>query len=221
MPSRIDISGKRYGRLTVLSFAGIYDRCRASVWRCRCDCGQEVNVHGSNLKRGASASCGCLRLERLRSKIIKHGASKTPEYLAWRNMLRRCTKPGTGGWELYGGRGIRVCESWLEFDNFLQDMGKRPSAKHTLERVNTNGNYEPSNCTWTTQHEQARNRRTNHRLTINGETLCISDWAIRAGLTSNSILARIRRGWSVEDAVFQPKGWNQDAELRRQRRSQD
>ncbi len=167
MSRLIDLIGRRYGRLVVLRRS--QNKGRSPMWRCRCDCGAvEKDISGCALKSGATSSCGCYRNDRVRATISTHGeggAVFSPEYKAWRNMLGRCTKPGSIGWHRYGGRGIAVCERWLNsFENFLADMGRKPSPAHTLDRYPDNdGNYEPGNCRWATMKEQQWSRASESR----------------------------------------------------------
>jgi hypothetical protein len=138
----------------------------------------------------------------------KHGHTKkglhSREYSTWHSMIQRCTNPRTTGYSHYGGRGISVCTRWREsFNSFLEDMGKRP-AGHSLERIDVNGNYEPSNCRWATSVDQGRNKRDNRNLTINGITRTVSDWARESGIKRITIQARLRKGWDAHSAVFTP-----------------
>jgi hypothetical protein len=135
----------------------------------------------------------------------RHGRSRTPIHRVWSTMVERCTSPKSKKWPLYGGRGIRVCERWLTFENFLADMGERPSAGHTLDRIDTDGHYEPGNVRWATQTEQQRNRRNNRLITFRGETLCLAAWAERVGLSIGTLGFRVRSGWPVERAITEPK----------------
>jgi hypothetical protein len=165
----IDITGQAFGRLTVLCRVG--RNSGHAMWLCRCNCPQrnEVVVSGSRLHRGETKSCGCFRREctaQLGKQQFKHGHTSnggdTPEYNSWRAMIKRCTNRNHEAYSRYGGRGITIDARWLGangFKKFLADMGARPAGK-TLDRINTNGNYEPTNCRWATSSEQHRNTRT-------------------------------------------------------------
>lgn len=156
-----DLLGHRFGRLIVIRENGSVRRNGAIVgvcWECQCECGNIVTVAADSLQRGNTQSCGCLRLERLKAKTTVHGQSGTPEYYSWGGMIQRCTNPNNPQYSNYGGRGIKVCKRWLKFENFFKDMGKRPDGL-TLERKDTNGNYDLPNCKWATLTEQNRNQR--------------------------------------------------------------
>lgn len=173
--------GEKFGRLTVVEFAGRKGSHTCSTWRCLCDCGKERIVRGDCLKGGVTKSCGCLARERSSARIIKlatkHGKSGTAEYLAWLNMVKRCGDRKTPYFKNYGGRGIAVCDDWKNsFETFLRDMGTRPSGKYSLDRIDNNGNYEPSNCRWSTKVEQQTNMRSNRVFSLNGETHHAAEW---------------------------------------------
>lgn len=200
-------AGKRFGRWTVVSYAG--KRGTNPIWNCVCDCGTEKVVLSSSFLSGASVSCGCVRSEQLAARLTTHGhaprSGKTPEYSTWKNIVSRCTNPKTRKWEEYGGRGIKVCDRWREsFAAFLADVGLRPSKQHTIERKDNDGNYEPGNVCWATRAQQSRNKRNNRWLTFQGETLCIRDWGLKLGLSRTALNMRIQRGWSVEKALTTP-----------------
>lgn len=128
-------------------------------WTCRCECGTERDVIGKYLKSGKSSSCGCIRKPYKKAKRQGVFKTKTVEYHVWTRMRDRCFNPNTPKFKHYGGRGITICERWNSFENFLEDMGERPTNRHSIERKDVNGNYEPSNCIWTTQTVQSRNQR--------------------------------------------------------------
>lgn len=200
-PKFIDLTGCAFGRWVVQGF--VEQRGKASYWLCRCSCGTEKIVGGNCLRMGQSSSCGCLKRELASKRFIKHGCSRnrthTPEYNSWASMISRCTNPRSTQFKNYGKRGVGVCQSWLNsFEEFLADMGVKPSRNHSLDRIDNNGNYEPKNCRWATQKQQASNTRRNRKITYKKECLTITQWAERTGLHRNVISRRLSRGWSVE-----------------------
>ena len=156
-----NLIGHRFGRLTVLSRL-VTSYKKNALWECRCNCG---NIHVvSSAHLGFTKSCGCLKREiatsRIYQQLTRHGRSGTSEHTAWIQMRQRCSLPNHRAWKDYGGRGVTVCERWLNsFENFFADMGMKPSPKHSIDRVNNDGNYEPNNCRWATKSEQRRNQR--------------------------------------------------------------
>ena len=198
-----DRTGQRYGRLVAVERVGC-SSTRDSVWRCVCDCGQEVTVLGGNLTAGTSTSCGCYQRESCGNMSRRHGGKETPEYVVWQSMKRRCEDPARDNYPRYGGRGIRVCERWQSFENFLADMGPRPSPKHSIDRIDSEGDYCPENCRWATAIEQANNKSNNRLLTACGKTQTLAEWVRETGLSSVVIRERINRGWSVERALTTP-----------------
>jgi hypothetical protein len=161
---------------------------------CECSCGEVKVVQCRHLRSGGTQSCGCLSDQ----KKTKHGLRKFAEYSVWFNMKSRCLNSRNKRYQDYGGRGIRVCERWLDSDNgltnFIADMGPRPSDKHTIDRIDNDGDYCPENCRWATGFEQSRNKRTNAMLTHNGKTQCITDWAEELGISRSTLRGRLKSG---------------------------
>lgn len=199
-----DVVGQRHSRWTVVSVAEPGERGGVLV-DCVCDCGSTRTMYLAEVQRGKPQSCGCLTLDVNRARMRTHGhAAKhnmSPAYRSWADMVKRCTVSTSTGFHKYGGRGIKVCSRWMSFEGFLADMGDRPAGK-TLDRIDNEGNYEPGNCRWATPAEQARNTRRTRLLTIDGETLCLADWAARVGIKRQTLYRRIRLGLPPIEAVF-------------------
>lgn len=203
-----DLTGQIFGRLRVLGAEGV-GQDRQYYWRCACSCGKTVVVSGHNLRRGQTRSCTCFQKDRVREMFTVHGHArvgpKISEYGIWCSMKRRCLNSNEDQFKDYGGRGITICERWLNsFENFLADMGRRPSKRHTIDRINNDGNYEPGNCRWATRLEQNNNARSNIRITHNGKTQTVAQWAREFGIKYKTLLTRIHNGVSIELALIPP-----------------
>lgn len=200
----IDLAGARFGRLVVCEYAG-KRRSLESLWNCRCDCGSDTTVGVGGLRSGHTVSCGCLRSEKSGARRRTHGKSDHPLYWTWSGVRKRCLNPHDAVFRHYGGRGITVCERWNDFANFLEDMEASWAPDLSLDRIDVNGNYEPSNCRWATKTEQANNRRDNLvMVTDEGpKTLCLA--AREAGLAFHTVYARRARGWP-DDKLLLPLG---------------
>lgn len=190
----IDLSGNRYGRLVVLSFLG------SRKWICLCDCGNKKILLSTSLRRGTTKSCGCYRREVTGNKRKTHGMSQSTEYKIWKDMRKRCLNHKNKEYHNYGGRGIKVCSRWSDFNNFYLDMGARPPG-HTLDRIDVNGDYSPENCRWATHEQQSENKRNNHIIIYNGKPTILRDVAEICGIHFTTIIKRLNAGWSVEDAT--------------------
>lgn len=205
-----DLSGKRFGRLTVIRFAGKASY-KSFLWTCKCDCGITKNVPSMCLNRTATPtrSCGCIKLERARTNAFKHGwyshGRNTSEYNCWLAMKDRCGNPKSHAWDYYGGRGILVCEEWKNsFERFMLDMGQKPGPEYSIERKDNSGNYEPKNCIWATRSQQGNNKRNNRVIEIDGKKNTASNWCREFEIPPCNFFARISKGWSNEDALTKP-----------------
>ena len=201
-----DIIGNKFNKLTVREFVGI--KHKQSMYRCECECGNEIVTYRGHITRGHTKSCGCLTKNRKRSKGIhgfaRRGFKRIPEYPVWVGMRRRCNNPNDEKYPRYGGRGIKVCERWNSFENFIEDMGRRPGPEYSIDRIDNNGNYEPGNCRWATSKEQSRNTVQNRFLEFNDEVFCVTDWAIKVDITRGVLHSRLERGWTIEKALTTP-----------------
>lgn len=203
----IPIDRFNYDYLTIIEDLGMVPDARGGrrrMCKCKCRCGSLITTALHSLKTGNTRSCGCRRCDTL----TRHGATKngvmTRCYKIWAGMNKRCTNPKSSIWHNYGGRGIQVCERWKLFENFFEDMGD-PPPKHSLDRIDNDGNYEPENCRWATQKEQTLNMRKTRYLTIGGIKKPLQTWAEELGINVNTLRNRVLyRGWTVEDAINIP-----------------
>lgn len=217
MPTKLQLVNRRFGRLLVVSEAPRVGR--DIRWKCLCDCGTERTVSAHELSSGQQ-SCGCLVRERTIERSTTHGCGsrthRTREHRAWSAMKTRCTNPRQRTWEHYGGRGITICERWMNsFEAFLEDMGSCPQGR-SIDRIDVNGNYEPGNCRWATDTEQRHNQRPARQalnarvLAHDGLSITVSEWSRRLGISTATIFGRLRRQkpigtvLSTQDHRFSP-----------------
>ena len=201
-----NLIGQKFGRLEVLSRDS--DSISASGkhrvrWLCQCDCGNTVSVLSDNLKRGKTTSCGCFRVENTKRVKSTHGDTQSRLYGIWCAMKSRCTNENNAAYKDYGGRGITVCDEWMHnYDAFKSwAIGNGYSDNLTIDRIDNDKSYSPSNCRWVDGVAQANNRRSNRLLTLNGETHNVTEWASILGVSPKTIFNRIYTGYSVDDAL--------------------
>lgn len=200
-----DITGNRYGRLTVVGKGA--SRSKQTSWDCTCDCGAAVNVLKHSLVSGATNSCGCFMKERSREEIISrattHGRRHTPEYSVWCGMKRRCENPNERSFKNYGGRGIEVL--FPSFEEFLAEVGPRPSSAHMIGRIDNDLSYQPGNVRWETAAEQSRNKQNTLRVTVGGVSRPLKEHCEVLGVNYQKAWLRIRQyGWTPERALGVP-----------------
>ena len=208
----IDLTGKKFGRLTVLRRAEdhIYPSGKHRPrWECQCDCGNVIFTTGNNLKSGDTKSCGCAHHDMLVNRNYKHGISdRHPLYVSWCHIKERCNNPHTKSYCYYGGRGIRLCERWdrdfKAFYDWSLNNGWRPGL--TIDRIDNDGPYSPENCRWVDRYIQMNNTRSNHRITYNGESHTIAEWSRIKNLPYSAFKFRIKSGWPIEYALNAPIG---------------
>lgn len=200
----ISLVGHTYGRLLVLTLLGRPPAGRPS-YLCQCECGKTTAATSNMLRSGNTRSCGCLRSNAMKEKMTTHGLQPYPEYSVWSKMKQRCANPKDKAYKYYGGRGITVHPLWENsFELFISDMGRRPTAKHSIDRVDNNRGYEPGNCRWATRAEQMRNYSRNVVVTYQGLTKTVVDWATYLGVSYSALTSRFYRGWDAERAFTQP-----------------
>jgi hypothetical protein len=201
---RTDLSGQRFGKLTVISYHSSV--IGAVYYLCVCDCGRIHKAIAANLKRGNTKRCAfCSGKGKVPVRNRTHGLRQTPEYVAWLNAKSRCYNPRVTHFDSYGGRGIKVCDRWLDsFENFYRDMGPRPSRKHSLDRIDVHGNYSPRNCRWATPQEQRDNYQNSVVVEFRGQKIHLRLVAEAHGRDYRKVYQRYHKGWSVERAIATP-----------------
>ncbi len=203
--------GEKHWNLTIISKHGRIGKCIA--WKCRCDCGKEVVIRGTDIQRGTRKSCGCNKRKKRgpRPDVAKKNKENAkyeylhrPTYQSWQSMKARCLNQNDKDYHNYGERGITVCDDWIiDYNNFLKDMGQRPKGK-TIDRIDVNGDYEKENCRWATPLQQCNNTRKNIYVTYLGEELSASQMARKYGIETKTFIYRIKHGWSIEKALLTP-----------------
>lgn len=207
LPKPLNLVGRQFTNWRVVEAAGSSKNGKR-LFRCVCSCGASGVVVGGNLTSGQSTGCGHDRSDRIRAHLVKHGAKSRgeshPLYNTWSNMHSRCSNPNSAEFRNYGGRGISVCPEWDDFWRFVEDMGEKPHPSYSIDRINNDLGYRPSNCRWASKSDQSKNRRVSVFLTHDGETMCMKDWARRLGVTAPTIRNRLKNGMSVAEAVTMP-----------------
>ena len=203
MRPRKNLTNQVFGKLTVVEYA--HSKNGTTYWECACECGKNVVVCVGSLTGGRTKSCGCLQKQKVREINTIHGDNyRTKEYRAWKNMRERCRNPKNRMYPHYGERGISVCNEWENYKTFLSDMGRAPSPQHSLDRIDNNGNYEPTNCRWATRQEQAQNKQNNHNVWYKGELLPLTTICDLYGVSYSLVYKRVLLGWDIDTAIKQP-----------------
>lgn len=200
--------GSRFGRLVVIRMAPDRTVGGEVQWLCECDCGDTLIVRGHQIRSERTRSCGCLAREAAATNCrnrARHGegsnGKETPEYRCWANMLSRCNNTNHRLFKNYGARGIKVCKRWHTYENFLEDMGRRPSSKHSIDRERVNGDYKKSNCRWSISTEQNRNKRNTRMITHDGRTEALAYWIEHTGIAHVTFYRRVAKGMSASEAL--------------------
>ena len=209
-----DLTGRVFGRLTACEFLG--RKNHSSLWKCRCECGTITETTRTALVGGTAKSCGCYRADRMAKLQYKHGqcggvkrTNRPPEYKAWIGVKQRCTNPNNKDWWRYGAQGIKIAPEWVsDFNAFFEYIGPRPSARHSVDRIDSTGDYAPGNVRWADWHEQANNRKNNRLVCWNGRMLTMKQAAAEAGMPYKSIKGRVQNGWDVMKALTTPLNMN-------------
>lgn len=201
---RSNLKGKKFGRLKVDKM--IYIKNGHIYWKCKCDCGNDCIVKGYSLKSGNTKSCGCLQKENASKAKYKHRMSKTKLYKRWEDIKKRCYNKNSYNYKNYGGRGIKMCDEWLnDFMNFYSwAMENGYEEKLSIDRINNNGDYEPNNCRWVDIKTQCNNRRSNHLITYKGKTQNVSQWCEELNVSRSMVEFRLRKGLSLDEVFTKP-----------------
>jgi len=205
----IDLTGRKFGRLTALRFTG-ETKSSGRIWECRCDCGKTLRASVGQLRSGMTKSCGCWNLDVLRERSTKHGYSKRGHknriYWIWGHIKSRCNSPSNPDYANYGGRGISICEEWKDFNAFLKWASSTGYHEGlSIDRIDVNGNYEPSNCRWANDSEQANNKRNNHIEIYNGKPHTLAELSRISGIPYHTLKARLNvMKWPLEKALKHP-----------------
>lgn len=198
------LRGQKFGRLTVLYRLRIV-ATTVTFAVCECECGKVTKVRQSQLNRGGTRSCGCLKRDTTRARAKTHGKTRSRTWNTWRGMIERCTNPRHRDFGIYGGRGIAVCERWRAFSNFYADMGERPEGMTLNGFPNKDGNYQPGNCRWATTLQQTRNKRSSVVIEHGGRRMVLVDWTRELGISPHGLYNKIKvLGWSAERALRLP-----------------
>jgi hypothetical protein len=202
---RVNLIGEKFGKLLVKKESG-RNKKGSVLWECLCDCGNITTVSTGALRSSNTTSCGCFRKENASNIFRKHYLKGTTEYCSWQLMKDRCYNENNKTFKYYGGKGIKVCDEWLNSPKqFVSDMGLKPNREYTIDRINCNGNYEPSNCKWASKSEQSRNRSDSIRFTINNVEKSLHDWADIYNIEARVVYKRIWRGWDIMKALTTKK----------------
>ncbi len=191
--------GMVFGRLTVLLSYTSTSKTKKSSHLCLCSCGSISEHDGADLRRGDAKSCGCLFKEGRHLLNTTHGKSHSPVWLTWVNMRARCFKPGNRNYHNYGGRDITICDKWMTFEGFYEDMGDKPFPKAQLDRIDVDGDYHKDNCRWVSNKQNANNKRNNRYIIYLGLTATLSQWCDAIGISGSMVRSRYYQGWGIED----------------------
>lgn len=195
----IDLTGQRFGSLTVIEYGGIDSTNGYAKWLCKCDCGNRKTILSRNLRSGATKSCGCLRKKTTSATMKTHGMADSRLYGVWLSMRRRCDNPKTESYRNYGERGISVCNEWEHFEPFMEWAIKNGYHEGlSIDRIDVDGNYGPDNCRWVTMKEQQNNRRNNHIVDYNGDKMTLAMFARSIGIDARRANYLLKRGYTTE-----------------------